>query len=84
MAPSQKNCEEQWTIDNETMLQEASQANLEVGDAALGWLKIEGKRDLLQAATKMTKEEWAELVTARTVGTNSTTDNNMAIAWDKN
>ena len=26
----------QWTIDNETMLQEASQANLEVGYTALG------------------------------------------------
>ena len=27
---------EQWTIDDKTMLQEASQANLEIGDTALG------------------------------------------------
>ena len=75
---------EQWTIDDKTMLQEASQADLEIGDTALGRLEKKRKRDLLQAATKMTEEEWAELVMARTVGTNSTTDNNTAINGGKN
>ncbi len=34
---------EQWTIDDECMLQEASQADLEIGDTALGRLEKKGR-----------------------------------------
>ena len=53
-----------WTEEDENELKEARQSDLEIGNSALGRLEKKRKKELVQAATKMTEEEWNELVAA--------------------
>ena len=73
---------EQWTEADDSKLKEASRTDLEIGDTALGRLEKQRKKELVQAATKMTGEEWNELLAARSLSSlaastvTSTTDTN--------
>jgi hypothetical protein len=58
---------EQWTDADENELKEASRTDLNIGDTALGRLEKKRKKELVQAATKMTDDEWNELLAARTL-----------------
>ena len=60
---------EQWTDDDENELKEACRPDLEIGDTALGRLEKKRKRDLVQTATKMTEDEWHEVIAARSLST---------------
>jgi len=73
---------EQWTDADDNELKEASRTDLEIGDTALGRLEKKRKKELVQAATRMTGEEWNELIAARSLSSlaassvTSTTDTN--------
>ena len=58
---------EQWTDADENELKEASRTDLDIGDTALGRLEKKRKKELVQAATKMTDAEWNELLAARSL-----------------
>ena len=63
---------EQWTDDDKNELKEACRTDLEIGDTALGRLEKKRKRDLVQTATKMTEDEWNEVIAARSLSTLAT------------
>ena len=73
---------ERWTDDDENELKEASRTDLDIGDTALGWLEKKRRKELVQTATKMTDDEWNELIAAQsltsyaTTSETSTTDTN--------
>ena len=63
---------EWWTDGDENELKEACRTDLEIGDTALGRLEKKRKRDLVQTATKMTEDEWNEVIAARSLSTLAT------------
>ena len=73
---------EQWTEDDENELKEARRLDLEIGDTAPGRLEKKRKKELVQAAMKMTEEEWNELLAARSL--NSLADSLLTSTMDTN
>jgi len=73
---------EQWTDAEEKKLMEASRTDIDIGDTALGRLEEKRKKELVQAATKMTDAEWNKLLAAQNLS--SLAVSSMTLAMDTN
>ena len=63
-------------------MKEASRTDLDIGDTALGQLEKKRKKELVQAAKRMTDAEWNELLAARSLG--SLAASSVTTAMDTN